>query len=270
MKLIAQVFVAVAFVAQMASAWSQALEDEPADCPYWKTDCKGWLFYRDPAAVSPRPKAKPTPPDAANALKRAEVIQHDTMNKNLDELRKVAIMNPTPDNMHAYMSYQMMAMNTAAKFADAWQRTVWTDPNLDYAMRGRPTTQFGLESFDAELQRKQRATVAALAKTHGLYFFFRSDCPYCHKFAPVLKRFAQETGMTVFPISLDGPGLPEFPIPTPDNGASQLLQISAVPAVVLAVPGTGEKQVISYGVVADTDLYERIYTLTSVKVGNRF
>ena len=116
MKCIAPWLVAVAISALIPSAWSQTSEDDPADCPYWKTDCKGWLFYRDPADVPPRPRAKTSLPESA---KRAEVIQHVAMYKNLVELRKVAIMNPTPDNMHAYMSYQMMAMNTATVIAPA-------------------------------------------------------------------------------------------------------------------------------------------------------
>lgn len=41
--------------------------------------------------------------------------------------------------------------------------------------------------------------------------FMQSTCPYCRQFAPVLKAFSQQTGLDVFPISLDGKGDAEFP-----------------------------------------------------------
>lgn len=36
--------------------------------------------------------------------------------------------------------------------------------------------------------------------------FMQSTCQYCRQFAPVLKAFSQQTGLDVFPISLDGKG----------------------------------------------------------------
>lgn len=41
--------------------------------------------------------------------------------------------------------------------------------------------------------------------------FLQSTCQYCRQFAPVLKAFSQQTGLDVFPISLDGKGDAEFP-----------------------------------------------------------
>lgn len=41
--------------------------------------------------------------------------------------------------------------------------------------------------------------------------FMQSTCPYCRQFAPVLKALSQQTGLGVFPVSLDGKGDAEFP-----------------------------------------------------------
>lgn len=41
--------------------------------------------------------------------------------------------------------------------------------------------------------------------------FMQSTCPYCRQFAPVLKSLSQQTGLSVFPVSLDGKGDAEFP-----------------------------------------------------------
>lgn len=41
--------------------------------------------------------------------------------------------------------------------------------------------------------------------------FMQSTCQYCRQFAPVLKAFSRQTGLDVFPISLDGKGDTGFP-----------------------------------------------------------
>ncbi|CAI2160912.1 conjugal transfer protein TrbB [Serratia quinivorans] len=41
--------------------------------------------------------------------------------------------------------------------------------------------------------------------------FMQSTCQYCQKFDPVLKVISQQTGLSVFPISLDGRGDAAYP-----------------------------------------------------------
>ena len=96
-------------------------------------------------------------------------------------------------------------------------------PSLDYGLTGRPTNAMAINAFDEQQRDRQAQAVRSLAATHGLIFIFRSDCPYCHRFAPILKRFEEEFGMTVFAVSLDGRGLPEYPNAQPDNGIAARL-----------------------------------------------
>ncbi|HEL7976686.1 TPA: type-F conjugative transfer system pilin assembly thiol-disulfide isomerase TrbB [Escherichia coli] len=44
-----------------------------------------------------------------------------------------------------------------------------------------------------------------------LVLFMQSGCQYCRQFSPVLKSLSQQTGLSVFPVSLDGKGDAEFP-----------------------------------------------------------
>ena len=117
-------------------------------------------------------------------------------------------MNPSDTNLLAYMRYQRHVMNKSEVFAERWQRLVWTVPELDYGLTGRPTNSMAIGAFDERQRERQAQAIRALAATHGLLFIFRSDCPYCHRLAPILKRFEQD-GMLVFPVSLDGRGLPD-------------------------------------------------------------
>ncbi|KGT94759.1 thiol-disulfide isomerase [Erwinia typographi] len=47
--------------------------------------------------------------------------------------------------------------------------------------------------------------------------FVRSDCPYCHRFNPVLKAVAGQAGIKVFVYSFDGAGDAVFPDVAPVN-----------------------------------------------------
>lgn len=233
---------------------------------YWLREQEGWFWYRDPPIA---PKAKP-PARRETDRRPRELIQFEAMQKRLEELKRIAVMNPTEVHMKAYMTYQRYVMDKSAVFADTWQRLVWKTPELDYSLSGRPTNSFAIDVFDGQVRGKQADAIRALAKTRGLFFFFRSDCPYCHKFAPVLKRFEQEFGLTVFPVSLDGGTLPDYPTALSDNGIAANLNVRVVPAVFLAVPGSREITPIGYGLMAATELAERIYAVTQTKAGELF
>ena len=223
---------------------------------YWLRNREGWFWYRDPPASVKPPKAAPPPPSRPQ-----ELVEFEAMQQRLDELKRVAVMNPTDTNLVAYMRYQRFVMNKSEVFAERWQRLVWTVPELDYGLTGRPTNAMAIGAFDEQQQVRQGQVVRNLASTHGLLFIFRSDCPYCHRFAPILKRFEQEFGMTVFPVSLDGRGLPEYPNPQLDNGIASRLNASMVPALYLTAPSKRQIRPVGFGVMALTELLERIAAL---------
>ena len=152
--------------------------------------------------------------------------------------------------------------------ADRWQKLVWTVPELDYGLTGRPTNAMAIAAYDEQQRERQTQTIRALAAIHGLLFIFRSDCPYCHRFAPILKRFEQEYGITVFAVSLDGKGLPEYPNPQPDNGIAARLNATTVPALYLTAPSKRDIRPVGFGVMALTELVERIAALAQERRDN--
>ncbi|MFM2591311.1 type-F conjugative transfer system pilin assembly thiol-disulfide isomerase TrbB [Vibrio sp. TBV020] len=50
---------------------------------------------------------------------------------------------------------------------------------------------------------------------YAMVLFFRSDCPYCHQFAPKFKTFTQQKRLQTYVFSLDNQPLPEYPVPIP-------------------------------------------------------
>jgi conjugal transfer pilus assembly protein TraF len=115
--------------------------------------------------------------------------------------------------------------------------------------------------FDEQHSDRQKRSVESLSATHGLIFVFRGDCPHCHRFAPILKRFEEAFGFTVLAISLDGRALPEYPNARPDNGMAARLNAAAVPALYLTAPATREITPVGFGVMSMSELVERLAAL---------
>ena len=159
----------------------------------------------------------------------------ERLQKRLEDTRKIAIMNPTESNVLRYMELEAKVVRQASYFADVAQRLGWTHSQLDLTLEGRPVNALAIQTYNQQEQIAQARTIADLAKDHVIFFFFR-DCPYCHTYAPILKAFAEQNGMTVVPVSLDGGGLPEFPTPRQDNGIARTLNVDQVPATFLAQP----------------------------------
>ena len=221
---------------------------------YWRQHREGWFWYRDPLPPKPRPPST-TP------KKPKDLADFESLQQRLEELKRVAVMNPSDTNLLAYMRFQRMVMEKSQVFADRWQRLVWSAPDLDYGLSGRPTNAMAINVFDDQQRDRDAQTVRTLAATHGLIFVFRSDCPFCHRFAPILKRFEQDYGMTVLAISLDGGTLPDYPDARPDNGMAARLNATAVPALYLTAPARREIRPVGFGLMSMSDLLERVAAL---------
>lgn len=231
--------------------------------PYWSDAWRGWHFYEEPAAdespaVPPRSSA-PTAP----APRPVELIAFERLQKSLEETRNIAIMRPTEANVRRYMELEMQVVGRASYFADVAQRVAWATPALDPTLYGRPVNATALDVFERQQQAERSASVARLGQDHVLFFFYRSDCPYCHAFAPVLQAFEARHGLQIVAISVDGGPMPGFPRARRDNGIATTLQVSQVPALFLAQPASGTITPIGFGVLSESQLLERIAIVAS-------
>ena len=242
-------------------------DETRVDDSYWRDRERGWFWYDDPLperneGPKPKPKAVPTISAPTAPKKPSELVEFEALQKRVEDLRNIAIINPSEQNIRNYLNIQNFVIEKASTFADVAQRVIWATPELDPTVTGRPVNAKALEVFDREQAGARTNTVAQLSQTHALFFFFRSDCPYCHQFAPLLKDFEAKFGLKIVPISVDGGGLPEFRSPRVDNGIARTLDVRQVPALFLAEPRGGKITPIGYGVLSESELLERIYVVT--------
>lgn len=259
-------FAALVAVNASSQDGGRAATLEDASLPYWRDGWRGWHFYEDPPpeALPPiAPKAPATPASPESPPRPPELVEFERLQKTLENLRNIAIMRPTEANVRRYMELEMRVVSRASYFADVAQRVAWATPELDPTLQGRPVNAQASEVFDQRQRADRAESVAALGRDRVLIFFFRSDCPYCHTFAPTLHAFGTRYGIQVVAVSVDGGPMPGFPSARADNGIATALQVTQVPAVFLAQPATGKISPIGFGVLSESQLLERITTVAS-------
>jgi conjugal transfer pilus assembly protein TraF len=193
----------------------------------------------------------------------------EELRQELKRREDLAIMYPTDANLRSYLSLWQETQDTAARFSDQWRRFVWQNPELDYSQR-RPTNNAAIKIQDESRSENEERQLRQLAKDHGLIFFFRSDCPYCHAMAPTLRRLAEQYGIEVLGVSLDGQGFAEFPNPRDGRREAAKWGIERVPALFIGSKRTGERAPVGYGMMALSEIINRIFVLTSTQPGQKF
>ena len=238
----------------------------------------GWHFYCDPAAPGNRAAGRspeeeePTAQAAVPAkTETGAIAEIERVRQALEESRAVAILQPTPRNVAAYLHLQQAQLQRAATFSDVFRRVVWSTPELDYTLT-RPAGALSKQLWSDERLAARQDALANLGERYGLIYLGDAQCAGCRVFGPLLRAFALRHGLDVLAVSLTGEALEGWPEAVPDNGrAAELgLQGAPVPAVVLFDTETGQVLPVSFGVVAEDQLAERIYVLTALEVGNDY
>lgn len=172
-----------------------------------------------------------------------------------------ALMSPTVAHLKSYMSLQKAMMDRAQKFGTTWMEVVYRHPELDYTAT-HPVNQAGIFTAAASKKKTIERKIQALSHTHGLFFFFKGDCDYCHAFAPIVKSFSQKYGWHVLAISMDGSTLKDFPDALRDNGAAERLHVTHFPTLLAVHPKDQTVIPISYGLTSHDQMEERILHLS--------
>ncbi len=251
---------AIALAILATHAWAN-----PRAASYFDDKERGWFWYEP----IPDPPAKNK---AKESAARAPAVLDDPQaalkayQKKLEDARALAVMAPTQENVRAYMQLQHETMERAGTFADAWRRVVWSSPELDTTLRN-PVSQVAMETQRKIKRLDRNQAIGMVAKTDGLFFFFKESCPYCHTQAPILRNFAARYGVSVVPISMDGGMLPDFPNARPDVGWAQELGVTATPALFMVNPRTRQVVPLGFGVLTEEDIADRIHIIAMRRLG---
>lgn len=226
-----------------------------ANAAYLDRHAEGWHWYEEVAQPLEENHVQDQETASSDPIKTLKAFQ-----KKVEALKSTAVMNPTFQNVKAYMEIQKVLMDKASLFSHRWQEVLYQTPPLDYTLL-HPTSQAARHVYLDQQKKQMEDHIRALSKTHGLFFFFSSKCVYCREFAPIVKGFAQKYGWQVLAISLDGSKLPEFPDAKPDNGTFFALKLEALPALLAVNPQTKQVIPLSFGMTTHDQIEDRIRVL---------
>ncbi len=232
---------------------------EDTQSTYFDEHAQGWHWYDDPKAEE---QVKQAQTQSENPVQEMKAI-----NQAIEWAKDKAILYPTVENVKNYKILQDQWVNQSSKFSGVWKEMLLENPELDYSLK-HPVNSIGSQ-VDHDLEKsKQNAAVEQLAKQGGLFFFYRSTCPYCQRFAPILKHFSDTTGITVVPITTDGVSLPDFPNSKVDQGQAAKFGVQVEPALFAVNPYTHKAYPVSYGLMSEDELKDRIFDVATHFTGD--
>ena len=263
---------AAALMAAVPAATTQLRAEEPqqsqaaeqsGDSFYCAERRLGYWFY----CVRPKaPPADQAPPQASSAT-----AQLDAITTTLRELKARAIIEPSPENVTAYIRFQREQLDRASLFSDVWQRAIWQDPELDYTLE-RPVGTLAKRQWQDARTAERDTVMAHLSERYGLFYFFAQTCGACEVMSPIVKSVADRWHLTVRAISTDGGPSRHFPQYTVENGQRPRMGLEPriTPALVLWDSVAKRPIPIGYGVLSADELQDRIFLLTSKEAGHDY
>lgn len=223
-----------------------------------------WFYCERPKPVD---RGRTAPTSTAESYRQ----RLDRIGARLEELKAKAVLEPSPENIIAYVRYQREQLDRASMFADVWERAIWQHPDLDYTLQ-RPVNTLGKSAWLEQRKTDREATIATLSERYGLFFFYSGSCGACEVFSPVVRSLADKYHLSVLPVSMDGGANPAFPRFVVNHGQYEKMGLEGgqVPALVLFDTYLKKPIPVGYGVMAEDEVLQRIFYLTSVKPGSDF
>lgn len=251
-----------AAAAQPEAAAPEAARADAAADLYCKRNLGTW-FYCD------RPKAEPKPATPASPASADAQLKEIT--RQLDELKAKAVLDPSPENVMAYVRFQREQLDRASTFADVWQRALWQNPELDYTLQ-RPVSTLGKRAWVDARAADKSVIMRQLSRRYGVFYFYAQSCAVCEVQAPILKSLADSNGLQVMAVSMDGGPNRVFPNYQVDTGQRARMGLSGRETPALVLFDTVERRPIPIGsgLMAADEIVDRIFALTNVKPGSDY
>jgi len=245
-------------------------------------DTEGWNFYcKDvaPEVEEPvTPTEAPAPPSPPPPEPEAEeppsyTDQMMAFRAELDELKHKAILVPTPENVQAYMRAQNDAVQMAGLFTEVWQRSLFSNPELDANVK-RPLTAMGSNLRQDQRNAEREAALETAATEMGLMYVYEGPetCIVCAAQSRIIADMAGKYDIDVLPVSTDGFVASEFPQTVIDRGHLARLDLTEHPRpfVALVDPRSDAVQLIGAGLMTQDIVLERVRIIVAVPEGELY
>ncbi|WP_419722866.1 conjugal transfer protein TraF [Sphingobium aromaticivastans] len=216
-------------------------------------------------------RPRPAPRKGAAAPQSSAAERMTQISQQLNELKARAILEPSEQNVIAYVRFQREQLDRASTFSDTWQRALWQNPDLDYTLQ-RPVSTVGKRAWLDNRKADRDAVLESLSQRYGLFYFYAQSCGACEIFGPILRSVADSHGMAVMAVSMDGGPNRDFPNYVVDAGQRARMGVpgNETPALVLFDTTTKRTIPVGFGMLSADEIMDRIFMLTNTRVGSDY
>lgn len=242
-----------------------AQEREVTSNPYlFKEKERGWFWFEeDVKEEESEPEKPPQQFQPAAPPPSAETVALDSkwLKENMPLLMEKMMDNPTEQNLANYAYAQRLMLDMASRLSTKMTDYMMGETLLDENNR-RPTSTVSLNSFKSERADVVNQAIDEIKEnTQGLWFFYASNCPYCKKMIPILKRFKEVHKMEILAISLDGgiiEGMEDFKIVVDhDHTVAKRFNVTLTPTTYVVL-NNNEPKLVAEGLKDLLDLKNRL------------
>lgn len=226
-------------------------------------ESKGVHWYNDPIKIEEQTQNPPRVNKNYNSLTQQNAEQKlSELQKELNQLKALAVLKPTIDNVTRYKKAQDNIMELASVFSMQWKKALLINPELDYGLRYSHYNGMAGTISKQDAQTRLQA-IQQLTQKYGVFFFYRGNNEIDKQFAAVVKKFSLTHNVPIVALSIDKEISPYFPLTQKDNGIVQRLNIHYFPALLLVEPKRGVVKPVSYGFLPLLDLERRFLNVAT-------
>lgn len=218
---------------------------------YVDTPIVGWHWYNEP-----RPEDEPEEQDTVPLSMLPPSVQMSLLKGLTQERLNRAILEPSAEHAADYLRIQSLLVNLSGQFTQSAKKALLLYPDLDYNLEhSRYNSTAPLQQAAAKLQ--QADAIRTLGQRYGLFLFYRGNEPIDSQMAATVNQFAQQYGLSLIPVSMDGARNESLPQTRPDSGQAAKMGVTHYPALMLVEPGGEHFQPLAYGFMTQDDLARR-------------
>lgn len=227
--------------------------------PYFEADV--WADPARPFLFYGQGKVSDTPLEKKEATRKPSSIAD--LKSEVQARLEAAVMDPTDENIAAYLKMNALLFEKAGRFAERWRDVLIRYPEYDWTT-GHPVVNSASTTLSRERDKARSAKLATLSETWGLVFFGDAG-RLTGLMRPLVDRFAGITGMELIQVAVDGPS-PYLSRAYPDTGMSRRAcgGIKKLPALVLMHKDDSDiahARLVATGVVDIAELGRRVVRL---------
>lgn len=241
----------ILFLLTLASFGIKA-KDEPFTGWHWYNEQK----EQDKTEVLPAP-SQSNQESIPDLSKLSPVELKNLMHKYTMESLADSILNPNDiEKTKKFLRWNEYWQKQSSAFSHSVLRAQLDDPSLDYNLTFSHYNGSVPYRKAAEQQEKEKV-VAEMAKSYGLFYFFKGADPMHVGLAQTVTGFASRYDIAVIPVSVDGvvpQGINNVRV---NHGEAEKINVKAFPALFVVNPKNGEYHPIAYGFISQEDIATR-------------